>query len=481
MTYEPKLDVLDVCVDEQSLWMGEPSESALLNVSTKVVYNSGNPYPAPIASSRTLSPTPDRVCVHMELSIADAPALRYQAGDHLAVCPANPKDEVDRLLRVLGLDSPEKRRQPIMIEARSDATSRPNLPSPTTREALFEYYLDICALAPRDLLVLLSLYAPTEAAKAELKSLGTDKTVYRNQVVGTYASIGRVMKMVEPDQPWTLVPFSLLVESLSRIQPRYYSISSSPLVQPRQPTITLVVNSRQITSQHNTKRVDRFLGLATNFLLAHERKMAMKESHDQIIPWSQSQSYGSVPSYNLEGPRNKLSGGRVYMHIRKSNFKLPSNAAAPIIMVAAGTGISPFRGFLQERTRLVELGKPVGKMLLIFGCRDDENDFLYKDEWAEKQSKLGESFKLVPCFSRLASRKKTYVQDGLVEHKQLVTQMIEDGAAFFICGSATMAREVRTRLNGILAESKQLSLEDADNWVSSKMKKAGLYQEDVWG
>lgn len=473
--------MLDVCVDEQSLWKGEPSESTLLNVTKGVVYNAKNPYAAPIANAKTLSPDPDRICVHMEVSIADAPTLRYQTGDHLAVRPVNPMDEVDRLLRLLGIASPQKRRQPIMIDVRKDATTRSNLPSPTTREALLKYYLEICGLASRDLLLLLSPYAPTEAAKARLTIMATDSSVYRSQVVERYASIGRVMEMVEPVQLWSQVPFSLLIESFNHVQPRYYSISSSPLVQPRQPAITLAVTTRQVPLQHDDKDMDRFYGLATNFLLAHEREMAVRATSDQSIPWSQAQSYGSVPRYDLDGPRNKLSGGRIYMHIRKSTFKLPLNPATPIIMVAAGTGIAPFRGFVQERTRLMDLGKSIGKMLLFFGCRDDENDFLYKDEWEEKQIKLGESFRLVPCFSRLESQKKVYVQSGLAEHGKLVLKMIDDGAAFFICGSAKMAREVRTRLNLILAEGRQQNLEDADTWVSSKMKKAGLYHEDVWG
>ncbi|KAK4949873.1 hypothetical protein LTR10_011715 [Elasticomyces elasticus] len=481
ITYQPILDVLDVCVDEQSLWKGEPSEDNLLNVTDGVVHSAKNPYAASIAVANTLSPNLDRVCVHMEVSIANAPTLRYQAGDHLAVRPVNPTDEVDRLLRLLGMDSPEQRKQPIILDVRNGATSRSNLPSPTTREALLMYYLEICALAPRDLLLFLSLYAPTDAAKASLVTLATNNSAYRREVADTYASTGRVMEMVERDQPWSKVPFSLLVESFNHIQPRYYSISSSPLVQPRQPAITLAVNSRHVSWQQNGKDVDRFYGLATNFLLAHERQSTVKETHKQMTSGLQSQSYSFVPRYDLEGPRSKLSGGKVYVHIRKSTFKLPMNPAIPIIMVAAGTGIAPFRGFIQERTRLTELGKSIGNMLLLFGCRDDGDDFLYKDEWAEKQVKLGDKFRLIPCFSRMVSQKKMYVQDGLAEHKELVANMIEDGAAFYVCGSAAMAREVRTRLNHVLAEHREQSLEDADTWVSGRMKRAGLYHEDVWG
>lgn len=368
-----------------------------------------------------------------------------------------------------------------MIENCKNATSRPIPHSPSTRETLLKYYLEICALPSRDLLVLMSLFAPTENAKARLLKLGTDKTAFRTEVAGRYASIGRVMEMVAPGQVWSLVPFSLLIESFNRIQPRYYSISSSPLVQPRQPTITMAVNSRQISLQDNAENEDRFLGLATNFLFAHDRKIALKETPNRNVSWLESQSYGFIPSYDLEGPRNKLSGGRIYMHIRKSTFKLPLNPAIPIIMVAAGTGIAPFRGFVQERARLAELGKPIGKMLLFFGCRDNDHDYLYKTEWEERLAQLGDSFVMVPCFSRLRTHKKMYVQDGLAEHRQLTMEMIDNGAAFYICGAATMAREVRARLNQIIAESRQHSMEEADTWVSAKLKKAGLYHEDVWG
>lgn len=481
ITYEPTLNVLDVCVDEQSLWMGEPSEAALLGMTTKVAYNSKNPYSAPIAVSKTLSSVPDRVCVHMEINIADAPALRYQTGDHLAVWPTNPDHEVEQLLRLLGLDAPSKRDQPIMIDNFNSTSSKLALPSPTTREVLLKYYLEICAPVPRDLLVLVSLFAPTEAARAQLLRLGHDKTAFRAEVGQRYASLGGVMQLVAPGRSWSRMPFSLLIESFNRIQPRFYSISSSPLVQPRQPTITIAVDSRQILSQENIQTEDRFLGVATNFLLAHERKGMVSNTKDGNDSWSQLQSYSSVPSYDLDGPRNKLSGGRIYMHIRKSTFKLPLNPGIPIIMIAAGTGIAPYRGFVQERARLAELGKSVGKMLLFFGCRNDEHDLLYKDEWKDRKAQLDDAFVLVPCFSRLPRQKKMYVQDGLDEHRQLVVEMIDNGAAFYICGAATMARDVRARLVQLLAERKQQTVDEADGWVNAKMRKAGLYHEDVWG
>ncbi|KAF5017505.1 hypothetical protein F66182_10557 [Fusarium sp. NRRL 66182] len=150
-------------------------------------------------------------------------------------------------------------------------------------------------------------------------------------------------------------------------------------------------------------------------------------------------------------------------------------------MVAAGTGIAPFRGFMQERNRLTELGKSVGKMILLFGCRDDTSDYLYRDEWREYEQRLGDNFVMVPAFSRLPGQKKMYVQDALVERKDdIIPLILQQDAAFYICGSASMAREVRTRLVYLLAEAGDQSREDADSMITRKMKKVGLYHEDVW-
>lgn len=472
LTYEPSIDIIETSVDPNLVYLGEPSEKALIGLKDRVAYNATNPYPAPIVQSKKLSSLQDRVCMHMEFDLSAVPGLRYQTGDHLAVWPVNANHEVNLLLRVLGLDDELSRKQPITITTKDGAASNCSLPSPTTREVLLKYYLEIGGLVSRDFLMSLSQFAPTQAAKDSLLRLAKSKAAFRNEVTSRYLSVGKIMEMIESKVAWKEVPFSLLVENFNRIQPRRYSISSSPLKQPRQPSITLVVNNRSVLSER-TSRVDQtFFGLATNFLLAHQRNLSSEE---------QPTIAQEAPIYDLNGPRDKLKSGKVYMHIKRSTFKLPSNPATPIIMVAAGTGIAPFRGFMQERNRLTELGKSVGKMILLFGCRDDTSDYLYRDEWREYEQRLGDNFVMVPAFSRLPGQKKMYVQDALVERKDdIIPLILQQDAAFYICGSASMAREVRTRLVDLLAEAGDQSREDADSMITGKMKKVGLYHEDVW-
>lgn len=472
IAYEPTIDIAEIGVDANLVYLGEPSEKALLGLTERVAYNAGNPYPAPLTESRKLSSVEERVCVHMEFDLSAVPALRYQTGDHLAVWPFNPDNEVDNFLRILGLDDGAQRKQTIAISMKPGAGMSCSVPSPTTREVLLKYYLEIGGVVSRDFLLSLSQFAPTDAARDTLLRLAKSKDAFRSEVTSRYLSAAKVMEMVEPNVAWSSVPFTLLVESLNRIQLRSYSISSSPLKQPRQPSITMVVDQRPLVSQSESQGNQSFYGLATNLLLAHQRKV-----NDEVQPTLVE----NAPTYNLSGPRDKLESKRLYVHIKRSTFKLPPNPATPIIMVGAGTGIAPFRGFMQERARLRELGKFVGKMMLFFGCRDDTSDYLYRDEWRDYEERLGDSFVMVPAFSRLPGQEKTYVQDALVQQTATVMPLVlQQDAAFYICGSSFMAREVRARLIDLLAEASGRSRDDADTMVVGKMKKAGLYHEDVW-
>jgi NADPH-ferrihemoprotein reductase len=225
--------------------------------------------------------------------------------------------------------------------------------------------MEICAPVSRQFVSTISAFAPTEEVKAEMVKLGGDKDYFHAQVIDRNLNIAQLLETLSKGQPWDKVPFSLMIEGLIKIQPRFYSISSSSLVQKDKISITAVVESlEKPTSPHVLK------GVTTNYLLALKQKQ-----HGVAEPDPHGLNYA------LTGPRNKYDGIHVPVHVRHSNFKLPSDPTKPIIMVGPGTGVAPFRAFVQERASQARAGQTVGKTVLFFGCRKKEEDFIYQNEW----------------------------------------------------------------------------------------------------
>ncbi|MEI6897604.1 MAG: assimilatory sulfite reductase (NADPH) flavoprotein subunit [Psychromonas sp.] len=156
------------------------------------------------------------------------------------------------------------------------------------------------------------------------------------------------------------------------------------------------------------------------------------------------------------------------------NFRLPANPETAIIMVGPGTGIAPFRSFMQER----EASDATGKNWLLFGDQTFNEDFLYQLEW-QSHIKSGRLTKLDLAFSR-DQAEKIYVQDRLKENAIDVYQWLQDGAHFYVCGDANrMAKDVHTTLIEIISEQGNKSLEDAEQELN-ELRKAKRYQRDVY-
>jgi NADPH-ferrihemoprotein reductase len=269
---------------------------------------------------------------------------------------------VDRFLNVTGLIS----KRDVVISVKGlDPTAKVPFPTPTTYDAVVSYHMEIQAPVSRQFLETLSAFAPDQASKTELARLGSDKEYFQNKVSKNFMNIAQVLEEVGGSQKWMSIPFSALIEGLNKIQPRYYSISSSSLVQKDKISITAVVESMRIPG-----RSDILKGVTTNYLFALKQKQHGDPNPDP---------YGLT--YNINGPRNKYVGIHVPVHVRHSNFKLPSDPSKPIIMVGPGTGVAPFRGFIQERSAQAMAGETVGKTVLFFGCRKKDQDFLYASEW----------------------------------------------------------------------------------------------------
>ncbi|EKD21667.1 uncharacterized protein L3040_004891 [Drepanopeziza brunnea f. sp. 'multigermtubi'] len=458
--YEPIFAITDrenLTKESPEVYLGEPNKMHLEG-SQKGPFNAHNPFIAPIAESRELFTVADRNCLHMEIDISNS-NLSYQTGDHIAIWPTNAGKEVDRFLGVLGLNS--KRDSVISVKA-LDSTAKVPFPTPTTYDAIVRYHMEICAPVSRQFIATLAPFAPTDEAKAEMAKLGSDKEYFHQRVSSKYYNIAQALQSVAKAE-WTEIPFSAFIEGLNKVQPRYYSISSSSLVQKNKISITAVVESVPVPG-----REDHLKGVTTNYLLALKQKQHGDPNPDP---------HGLT--YDITGPRNKYDGVHVPVHVRHSNFKLPSDPSKPIIMVGPGTGVAPFRAFVQERAAQAKAGQEVGKTILFFGCRKQTEDFLYSSEWDEYKEALGEKFSLITAFSRDGPT-KVYVQHRLQEHAKEVNELLLQMAYFYVCGdAANMAREVNTNLAKIIAEQRGIPEKKAEEIVKA-MRSANQYQEDVW-
>ncbi|KAK8028200.1 hypothetical protein PG991_005256 [Apiospora marii] len=424
--YEPIFGIVEregLTKDSHEVYLGEPNKMHLEG-SARGPFNAHNPYIAPIVESKEIFNVKDRNCLHLEVDISGS-NLSYQTGDHIAIWPTNAGQEVDYFLDILGLT--EKRDTVISFVAT------------------------------------LAAFAPDESSKAEMTKLGQDKDYFHDKVSKYHYNLAGLLRMVGGGQKWNNVPFSAFIEGLTKLQPRYYSISSSSAVQPKKISITAVVESQVIPG-----RADPFQGVATNYLLALKEK---QNGEPNPKPFGMT--------YEICGPRNKYDGIHVPVHVRHSNFKLPSDPSKPIIMIGPGTGVAPFRGFVQERAKQAEDGETVGKTILFFGCRKRSEDFMYESEWEERKKALGDAFDMPIAFSR-DGPKKVYVQHLLKERSKEINELLEKKAYVYVCGdAANMAREVNTVLAQIISEQRGIPEAKAEEIVKN-MRASNQYQEDVW-
>jgi cytochrome P450/NADPH-cytochrome P450 reductase len=235
------------------------------------------------------------------------------------------------------------------------------------------------------------------------------------------------------------LPFNVYLELLPPIRPRYYSISSSPAVAS---TCDLTVGVLHGLARSGD---GYFNGVASNHLAS------------------------------------SMEGSTQFAFVRKPTipFRPPANPHVPMIMVGAGTGMAPFRGFLQERASLAEKGVPVGKSILFYGCRNAEHDMLYADELkAFEESGITE---LQVAFSREPGQPRTFVQHSIERERDQVWDLIEAGAVIYVCGNAnTMAPGVRAALMDICRAKSNGSDSTAEEWLAG-LREDDRYLEDIWG
>jgi cytochrome P450 / NADPH-cytochrome P450 reductase len=378
------------------------------------------------------SPSP-RSTRHLEIELPEG--LSYRAGDHLGVVPRNGDEAVQRVARRFGFASDAT------VRLRKSGNRKTTLPvdQPISLYALLRDYVEVQAVATRSQIETLVAYTQCPPERAKLAGLVGDAEAsaarYRDEVLGRRITLIDLLE----ECPASAVPLGVYLEMLSPLAPRYYSISSSPIADARRCSITVAIVEGASRSGHGIYR-----GVCSNYLLA--------------------QATGGVIS--------------AFVKDNHSAFRLPDNPTVPVIMIGPGTGIAPFRGFLQERSALKAQGQIVGKSMLFFGCRDPHQDFIYADEL---NGFVGQGIlQLYTAFSRIVGQPKMYVQDRLRENQDAVWQLIDEGAGIYVCGDATrMAPDVRMTISSIYAAKTGADRTAATAWVD-KMAAAGRYLVDVW-
>src|SRR5262245_23539443 len=357
-----------------------------------------------LSRTRLNKPGSHKETWHIEFDL-DGSGLDYVVGDSFGIFPANDPDLVDAVIAAL------------------DAPADFPIGGRTRREVL----ADGVSLSPApDMLFQLMSYLTGGARRQKAKALAAGMDPDGDAAVLDVLAALRKFPGVRPDP-------EAFIESLDALQPRVYSISSSPKCNPGR--LSLTVDAVRYEVEERTR-----LGVASTFLA------------------------GRAPP-----------GDRIKVYVQKAQqFALPADPKTPIIMVGPGTGIAPFRAFLQER----QATKAPGRNWLFFGHQHSNYDFFYEDELIAMRS-AGLLTRLTLAWSRDGDE-KIYVQHRMREVGRDLWAWLVEGAHFYICGDATrMAKDVERTLVDVIAEHGARSPAEAVNFLA-ELKKLGRYQTDVY-
>lgn len=462
-TYRPAFEVMETIPEDsvsRHVFLGEPNKAHLYN-RIQGPFTPQNPFPAKITQARELFTTNDRSCLHLEFDVSGT-SIAYDTGDHLAVWPVNSDQQVQLFLDMFNLSS--KRNYTIEITS-TDPSNKVPIPARTTYETVLRHYLDICAPVTRQDLQKLSDFATSEELRTSLSNLATDKTRFAIEVTSRQLTISQLLAHLCANSntiPAINVPFSLILETIPKLRPRHYSISSSSLTSRKTISITVVNNAIQ-----DLKNNISFTGVSTSYL------SALKNARDSSDQKSQTHTL------HLPKISNSTSDPSLHplIHIRRSKFRPPFTPSTPIIMIGPGTGIAPFRAFIHERAHQFSQGRTIGRTILFYGCRSPTQDYLYKEDWEDLTARnaLGEGvFSIYTAFSREKGQPKRYVQDLIAEEERAdeIRRLIgEEGARVYVCGNAgRMARDIARVMGEILGGGE----------VVAGLKREGRWCEDVW-
>ncbi|MDR3621912.1 MAG: sulfite reductase subunit alpha [Paludisphaera borealis] len=379
-------------------------------VVDKSSHGRANPFRAPLLRSESLNRPGSAKDVRMVAFSLKGSGLSYEVGDALGVFPENDPELVEAIIKAMG--------------ARGDEwVPIPGGSCIHLYEALTNHY--VITKVGDDFAALMAAHATSESEAATLRTLVEDDA----DGIPAHWDVLDVLEQFPSARP----PLGEMVGALPSLQPRLYSISSSLKAFPDEVHLTVGVVRYE---QGGRRR----RGVASNFLAETLR------------------------------PRLKAS---VFVHT-SPGFRLPADDGAPVVMIGPGTGVAPFRAFLQDRAS----SGAKGRNWLFFGDQRSETDYLYRDE-IETYRAVGLLTRLDLAFSR-DQAEKVYVQHKMRESAAELWSWLEAGAHFYVCGDARkMALDVDFALREIVAEKGRMSADAAKEYLKT-MSQSGRYQRDVY-
>jgi len=376
-------------------------------------YSRKNPFPATLTVNQKLTGgSSNKDTRHFEISL-EGSGLSYEVGDSLGVFATNDPELVEGILKIQGFSGDE-------IVTNPDGQSVP------LRQALTKDFI-ISEPAKQ----ILQALPEKDSSAAYLKDLLDPAS--KGQL-DEYLWGRDILDLLEEFTAAKFTPEEF-VKVLRKLQPRLYSIASSQKAVGEAVHLTVAVVRYQPKSSNHLHK-----GVCSTFLA------------------ERAEGTGKVP---------------VFTHTAK-HFRVPENPETATIMVGPGTGIAPFRAFLQER----KAAGASGDNWLFFGEQQAASDFFYKDEF-ESYQKDGVLTKLTTAFSR-DQAEKIYVQHRMLENAAEIYDWFEKGAYFYVCGDASrMAKDVDTALHQIVEQAGGKTPDQAKEYIDA-MKKEKRYRKDVY-
>lgn len=361
--------------------------------------------------------------------------VTYDTGNHLAVFAKNEPALVERALARLGVDYVQ------VLRLDQPGGGRTHLPvgTPVTAGLLFTEFLELQDVATRSQIQTLAEHTQCPWTRPQLQAYTADTEEaaerYQKEILGKRVSVLNLLERF----PAIELPLAVFLEMMGPIRPRFYSISSSPLADPRHVRLTV--------------------GLLEGPALSGD-----------------GQYRGTCSSYIAQLEPGDVVYG--YVRVPSPTFALPADPTTPLILIGPGTGIAPLRGFLEERAWQHANGTQVGLSQVFVGCRHPEHDYFYRQEMHDwEQAGIAQ---VHTSFSAVTGHPARFVQNAIANVTDTVWQTLQAGAYVYVCGDGRhMAPAVREALAAIYRKHASADDEAAQQWLA-QLEADGRYQQDVF-